>query len=189
MRNSLAPFVRAIVLAMLLTSAASAQDAAPDRHFASRACHITFVYPTAWEVVDDTIDRARPCGFALRPADWRKRLVASDSVDVFTIWIRAFPHGVWKQASESGFERRRDGWVVLGRMGATAPAESIATAALRGVRGTAQAGCYREGGAYFGVCDNPTALLGTNSRSVLVIAGPQSEFIFNRVVTTLRFTP
>ena len=179
--------VRAMLLVLGLAPAAFAQVRSSERQFTSRSCHITFVFPAAWEVVDDTTDRTLPCGFRLRPRDWHARLAANDSVDNFTISIRVFPRGVWKQVPESGFERRPNGWVVLGRMGTAWPAESVATAQLRGLRGTAEAGCYRESGTYFGLCDNPTALLGTNSRSLLIIAGPRGESVFKRLVATLSF--
>lgn len=167
--------------------AASAAFAQPsERQFANRSCHLAFAYPATWEVVSDTTDGTATCSFALRPRDWQPRLLANDSVDFFTIQVRVFPRGVWRQAPESGFERRAHGWVVLGRMGESSPADSIAGSRWSGLRGIAAAGCYREGGGYVGLCDTPVAVLGTQTRSVVLVAGPRSENVFGRVIATLR---
>ena len=158
-----------------------------DRQFTSQRCYASFSYPGEWEVIADTTDRGEPCNFKLRPRNWRQRLAANDSMDVFTVHISIFNRDVWALARGSGFERRSSGWVVLGREAFATRADSVTTPHWSGVRGTAQAGCYREGGAYAGLCDNPTAVVGAGRRSARIVAGPRAEGEFNRVLATLRF--
>lgn len=159
----------------------------PEAQFASQGCHVAFAYPADWEVVPDTLDPQDRCSFSVRPHDWQQRLAANDSVDLYTISVQIRPQGVWTQVSESSFQRRGAGWVVLGRQDLEEAADTISGAGWSGLRGTATQGCYRLEGGYAGLCDQPTALVGTTSQSVLLFGGPQSEDIFNRILTSLRF--
>lgn len=157
--------------------------------FTNPACQIAFNHPADWDIVPDATDPDTPCRFSLHPRNWRQLLTANDSVDLFTISLRVSPHDVWNLASESGFELRHGRWVVLGRDGVAAPADTTTGPGWHGVRGTASAGCYHEGGDYAGLCDNPTAVVGTATRAVVIVAGPQAEGVFDRVLATLQLSP
>lgn len=173
---------------MLLVQTGPAQQS--ERKFVSRSCHVAFRYPADWEVVPDTSDSRSACAFSARPLDWPRRLVASDSVDLSSISLDIAAQGVWNRVSESAFQRRGAGWVVLGRMGdLEQKADTISGPGWKGLRGTATQGCYRVEGGYVGLCDQPTALAGTRSRSIMIIGGPQSGDTFNRILATLRFPP
>ena len=178
---------RSVLLFAVLAVTVIAQSA--ERQFVNHPCRFSFRHPAAWEVVVDTTERDTSCSFIVRPRDLRQRLKASGGVDLFSVQIRAFPQGVWRQVTESGFERRARGWVIVGRMGAWASADSINGAGWSGLRGIAPAGCYRAGGGYVGTCDNPAAVLGTATRSISLTGGPQSEAVVDRIVATLRFDP
>jgi hypothetical protein len=173
-----------LVLSVLVDTAPAQQ---PEAQFVSPGCHVAFAHPADWEVVPDSLDPQTPCRFSVRPHNWQQRLAANDSVDFYTILVQFHPHGVWTQVSESNFQRRDARWVVLGRQDLEAPADSITGAGWTGLRGTATQGCYRLEGAYAGLCDQPTALVGTPGWSVMLLGGPQSEDIFNGILATLRF--
>jgi hypothetical protein len=173
------------LLVLVLVDTARAQQ--PEVRFTSQDCHVAFGHPADWEVVPDTTDPPTACRFSVRPHDWQHRLAANDSIDLFTISIQIQPQGVWTQVSESNFQRRGVGWVVLGRHDLEEPADSISGSGWSGLRGTATQGCYRVEGEYAGLCDEPTALVGTPSRSLMLIGGPQSEDVFNRILASLRF--
>jgi len=174
------------LLVLVLVNTAQAQQ--PEARFASPGCHVSFAYPTNWEVVPDTTTDPRdPCSFSLRPHDWQQRAAADDSVDLYTISVQIMPHGIWAQVSESSFRRRGAGWVVLGREDQEDPADTISGPGWSGVRGTATQGCYRLEGDYAGLCDQPIALVGTSRRSMSLSGGPQSEAAFNRILGSLRF--
>ncbi len=184
--RALAVLASAALLPAALAGPARAQQ--PDTAFASADCRIAFVHPVDWEVVRDTVtDPPDPCSFAVRPRDWLRRAVANDSVDLFTISVQVVPRGVWSQVSETGFRRRGARWIVLGRQDLEAPADTIRGPGWRGVRGTATQGCDRLDGVYEGLCDAPTALVGTDSRSVMLFGGPRSEEVFGRILASLRF--
>jgi len=173
-----------LLVPVLVTTALGQQ---PEAQFVSQGCHVAFGYPANWEVVPDTIDPQDPCRFSVRPHDWRQRLAADDSVDLYTISVQIVAQGIWNQVEESSFQRRGTGWVVLGRQDIEQPADTISGVGWTGLRGTATQGCYREEGDYAGLCDQPTALVGTSGRSIMIIGGPQSEEIFHRILATLRF--
>ncbi len=174
------------LLLLVLVNTARAQQS--EAQFASPGCRIGFAHPAHWEVVHDTAtDPQDSCRFLVRPTDWQQRVAADDSVDLYTISVQITPQGVWSQVSESPFRKRGSGWVVLGREDLEAPADTIAGPGWRGVRGTATQGCYRLEGPYAGLCDQPTALVGTSSRSAMLYGGPQSEDTFNRILASLRF--
>jgi hypothetical protein len=172
---------------VLLVLADTALAQQPEAQFVSQGCHVAFAYPADWEVVPVTIDPQAPCRFSVRPLNWQQRLAANDSVDLYTISVQIYPQGVWTQASERNFQRRGGGWVVLGRQDHEEPADSISGSGWSGLRGTATQGCYRVEGEYVGLCDQPTALVGTPSRSLMLLGGPQSEDTFNRILATVRF--
>ncbi len=174
------------LLLLVLVGTAHAQQ--PEKQFVSSVCHVAFAYPADWEVVPDTTTDPRdPCSFSLRPRDWRQRAAANDSVDLYTISLQATLRGLWSQVSESSFRRRGAGWVVLGREDHEDAADTISGPGWSGLRGTAIQGCYRVEGDYAGLCDQPTALVGTSRRSMLLSGGPRSEAVFNRVLASLRF--
>ncbi len=155
--------------------------------FTSPGCHIGFAYPEAWEVVADTApDPQSACSFSVRPRDWQQRAVAADSVDLYSISVEIVPQGVWTQLSESSFRKRGTGWVVLGRQDLEDRADTVSGPGWKGVRGTATAGCYRMEGTYAGLCGQPTALVGTATRSIMLYGGPRSEDAFNGILATLR---
>ena len=173
------------LLLLVLVDTALGQQA--DVRFASQTCHVAFGHPADWEVVPDSVEPDNPCRFLVRPRDWQQRLAANDSVDVYTILVRVVEHDVWHEVPETGFERRGARWVVLGRQGLAAPADTVSGPGWSGLRGTATVGCFREQGGYAGLCDAPSALVGTTARSMVLIAGPQSEDVFDRILVTLRF--
>jgi hypothetical protein len=173
------------VLLLILPDTALGQQAGV--RFVSQSCHTTFSRPADWEVVPDTSEPDNTCRFLVRPRDWQQRLIASDSVDVYTILVRIVEHDVWSEVPESGFERRGAGWVVLGRQGLERPADTVSGPGWRGLRGIATVGCFREEGAYAGLCDAPSAVVGTTARSLVLIAGSRSEDVFDRILATLRF--
>lgn len=174
------------VTALLVAGTALRQH--PETRFASQRCHIAFRHPTTWEVVRDTMVPDDPCAFRLRPRDWERRLVDHDSIDVFTVGLRANPVGIRTALENGPFRRQGSRWVVLGRQDLESPAASVTGPGWHGVRGTAIVGCYREGGdgAYVGLCDTPTAIVGTPRRSLELEAGPKAEDVFNRILATLR---
>lgn len=155
--------------------------------FASSRCQIAFAYAADWEVVPDATDPLDPCRFLVRPRDWQQRLAAHDSVDLYTILVQIIPQGVWDHAPMSGFQRRGPAWVVLGRHDLEQSADSISGPGWNGLRGIAPQACYRVEGDYAGLCDQPTALVGTPRRSVMLIGGPRSEDEFDRILASLRF--
>jgi hypothetical protein len=177
----------AVLTTVVVASSAFAQAA--DRQFAIQSCHFSFRHPADWDVMSDTTDSAAPCRFVVRPRNWRQRVASNDSIDLFSVHMQVLPRGVWQEATANAFERRTSGWVILGRMGAAASADSITGTGWTGLRGIAPAGCYREGGGYAGTCDNPTAILGTSTRTVSLVGGPQSDLVVDRIVATLRFDP
>ncbi len=181
----LSPLRRLSLLLLGFADVALAQQ--PEARFVSQGCRVAFAYPADWEVVPGTTDPAAACRFSVRPRNWQQRLAANDSVDLFTIAVEIQPLGVWTQVSESSFRRRGARWVVLGRQDLEAPADSLSGSGWSGLRGTATQGCYRVDGPYVGLCDQPTALVGTATRSLTLVGGPQSEDVFNRILTTLRF--
>lgn len=158
-----------------------------DAPFASRRCQIAFAHAADWEVVSDASDPQDPCRFSVRPRDWEQRLTADDSVDLYTILVQIIPQGVWDHAPMSGFQRRGAAWVVLGRHDLAVSADSISGPGWSGLRGIAPQACYRVQGDYAGLCDQPTALIGTSHRSVMRIGGPRSEDEFDRILGSLRF--
>jgi len=176
----------ASALALLVTLAQR-----PDRDFVSRRCHIRFRHPADWIVTVDTAGQETPCAFALRPVDWRMRLRRADSVDLFTTRLDVYSEGVWAVASERGFERRPEGWVVLGRQGMASPADSVHARGWAGLRGVRSIGCFRAGpdDAYAGLCDAPSAVVGTATRAAVLEGGPQSEELISHLLATLRFIP
>lgn len=163
----------------------------PDTEFVSRACHVRFRHPVNWVVTVDSVGRDTPCAFALRPVDWRSRLLKADSVDLFTTHVDVYPENVWAAASERGFERRPAGWVVLGRQGLANPADSVRAPEWSGVRGTRSIGCFRVGpnDVYAGLCDAPSAVVGTPTRAIVLEGGPQSEALIDGILATLRIIP
>lgn len=156
-----------------------------ETRFSSVPCQVAFTYPSTWEVVRDTLDPQSACNFLIRPVDWRQRLAAHDSVDLFTISLRSVPGDPATAAPENGFERRGSRWVLLGD-GEARPADTVSGPGWRGWHGIASGRCYREEGAYAGLCDTPTAIAGTATRSVVLVAGTQAEDVFDRVLRTLR---
>src|SRR5512143_2606663 len=72
----------------------------PEAQFVSQGCHVAFSYPANWEVVPDTIDPQDLCRFSVRPHDWRQRLAADDSVDLYTISVQIVVLGIWNQVKE-----------------------------------------------------------------------------------------
>lgn len=179
---------RLLLVAFVLAACGNtARSQRAETTFHSPACKVTFAHPGDWEVVRDTSEGADSCRFTVRSRDWQQLLVANDSVDVHSIFVQIFARGVWAQVEESPFRRRDDGWVVLGRQDLDAPADSIGRDGWTGVRGTAPQGCYRLEGGYAGLCEQPTALVGTSDRSVLIIAGPQANDTFDRMLATLQF--
>ena len=172
------------LLAVIVETALGQQTEAG---FLSQDCHVAFSYPPEWEVVRDTLDPGDACRFSVRPLDWQQRLAAHDSVDLYTIWLQIAPRGVWHQVAQSPFQRSDSGWVVLGRHDIEQPAETVSGVGWTGLRGTAIQGCYRVEGEYVGICDQLTALVGTGDQSALIIGGPESEDIFNRILATIRF--
>src|SRR5215470_2836254 len=110
---------RAILATMLAASvdllplrAVLAQQA--ETNFASVPCGIAFAYPSTWEIVRDTSDSQSGCNFLIRPKDWQQRLVAHDSVDLYTISLRSVAGDPASAAPENGFEKRGRRWVLLG---------------------------------------------------------------------------
>jgi hypothetical protein len=180
------PSLRVSLLTVFVTLAQH-----PDREFVSRPCHVRFRHPANWIVKADTAGRDTRCGFSLRPVDWPKRLLHADSVDLFTTHLDVYPHGTWTVAAEHGFERRQEGWVVLGRQGIANPADSVRAKGWEGLRGIRSIGCFRMGSndAYAGLCDAPSAVVGTATRAVVLEGGPQSEDLVDHILSTLRFTP
>ena len=174
-----------VVMLLLAVRAAPAHQ--PEARFSSPGCHVTFAYPGDWEVVADSTDPQATCSFAVRPRDWLRRAVANDSVDLYTISLQVVPQGVWSQVSESAFRRRGTRWVLLGRQDLQSPADAISGPGWTGLRGMATQGCDRLSGEYFGLCDEPTALVGTSSRSVMLGGSPRSEDVFGRILASLRF--
>jgi hypothetical protein len=173
-------------LLLVLVSAARAQQ--PESQFTSPGCHVGFAYPKGWEVVPDTtLDPDDPCAFAVRPRDWQQRAAAQDSVDLYGISVQIVPRGVWSEVSESAFRKRGTGWVVLGRQDLEDRADTISGPGWSGVRGLATEGCDRMDGSYAGLCSQPTAVVGTSTRSIMLSGGPQSEDTFNRILASLRF--
>jgi hypothetical protein len=176
-----------LVLAIFATAAPAQQ---PSLAFRSADCAVAFDHPSDWDVVRDTSDHHDRSRFSVRPRDWRQRLLANDSIDVYTIAVEIVTRGFESELSESAFRRRGRGWVVQGRLASPEldrPAIRVTGPGWTGLRGTATQGCYREGGSYAGLCDQPTALVGTSNRSVSIIGGAQSDSAFNRLLTTLRF--
>lgn len=174
------------ILLLALPCAAEAQRA--EAQFASAACHVSFSYPQSWEVVpDSSTDATDPCAFLVRPRDWERRAVANDSVDLYTISVQVVAKGIWAQVSETAFRKHGKGWVILGRQDLENPADTISGPGWSGLYGTATEGCDRLSGEYVGLCDQPTALVGTSNRSVMLTGGTQSEDTFRRVLTSLHF--
>lgn len=172
---------------LLLVPVHAALGQQPEVPFASRTCHVTFSHPAGWEVVPDTLEPDNPCRFLVRPRDWQRRLASHDSVDVYTILVSIAAHDVWREVPETAFRRRGAGWVVLGREDLVGPADTVSGQGWHGLKGMATIGCYKEEGDYAGLCDAPSAVVGTSTRSLVLIAGPQSEDVFERILATLRF--
>jgi hypothetical protein len=171
---------------LVLVGGARAQQ--PEAQFTSPGCHVGFAYPKAWEVVSDTtLDPDNPCVFSVQPRNWQQLAAAHDSVDLYSISVQIVPQGVWAQVAEGPFRRRGTRWVVLGRQDLEDPADTISGPGWSGVRGMATEGCYRMEGSYAGLCSQPTAVVGTSTRSIMLSGGPQSEDTFNRILASLRF--
>ena len=165
----------------------AAQSQTDETTFQSPECKVAFAHPAGWEVIRDATEGMDPCRLTVRPLDWQQRLVASDSVDLHSIVVQMVERGVWAQLTESGFRRHDQGWVVLGRQDLEEPADSIGGQGWTGLRGTATQGCYREEGGFAGLCAQPTALVGTADRSLMMFGGPQTEEVFDRILATIQF--
>jgi hypothetical protein len=161
----------------------------PELTFASAPCHVAFRHPADWVVRPDTNQAADPCAFLIRPLAWDSLLVDADSVDLYTLGLRVVAQDFEAAVAESPFERRNGTWVILGRQGLENAATPIADRGWQGVWGTATIGCYRIEGGYAGLCDAPTALVGTATRSAMLEGGPQSENVFDRILATLELRP
>jgi hypothetical protein len=156
--------------------------------FRSARCKLAFKHPESWEVAErEPKSKPDACEFELRPRDRRSRLVKDHDVDFYSIAVDMSELGFEQGLRDSGFKRDSSRWVALGREGATMPARMRAGAAWHGLTAVAQMGCYKEDGAYFGLCDEPTAFIGTARRSVHIVGGPQSTPVFDLVVRTISF--
>jgi len=172
------------LLALLVAPLHAALDQQGDVTFSNVPCHLAFAYPSTWEVVRDTVDPQSDCNFLIRPKDREQRLVAHDSVDFFTISLRGLTGNPATVAPENGFERRGSRWVLLGET--NQPADTISGPGWSGWHGLTASRCYKVDGPYAGQCAMPTALVGTTNRSVLLVAGPQSQDVFDGILRTLR---
>jgi hypothetical protein len=157
--------------------------------FASATCQVTFRHPADWVVHPDTSQAGESCAFRVQPVTWDSLLLEADGVDVYTVRLRSDPFGFETAVAASAFQHRTVDWVLLGRQGSESPATGIAQRGWRGVRGTATVGCYRIEGGYAGLCDTLAAVLGTDTRSVTLDGGPQSEDVFDRILATLELRP
>jgi hypothetical protein len=178
-----------LITIALVGLAAGTSPQQPERTFTSATCQVAFRHRADWVVGPDTSQAAGPCAFLIRPLAWDSLLLAADSVDLYTLGLRLVAEGFDAALAESPFERRNGAWVVLGRQGLESSATAIAGQNWQGVWGTATIGCYRLEGGYAGLCDAPTALVGTGTRSVMLEGGPQSEDVFARILATLELRP
>jgi hypothetical protein len=178
------PIISITVLPLLLLPVQAAHAQRAETNFASVPCHVAFAYPSTWEVVRDTVDPQSDCNFLIRPKNWQQRLVASDSVDLYTISLRSVAGDPATAASDNGFERRGSRWVILGET--NQPADTVSGPGWRGWHGLASARCYHVDGPYAGQCDMPTAIVGNANRSVVLVAGTQAEDVVDRLLRTLQ---
>jgi hypothetical protein len=153
--------------------------------FRDGECHLAFQYPSDWAVRPDTAEYSQPCVYFIEPLALDSLLIEADSVDVYTIWLEVVDGPPDVAGGYAGFERRDDGWVILGRQGAETPGTPYTRNELSGVMGIASIGCYRINGGYLGVCDAPSALVGTVARSVAIRGGPWSEDVVDLIVNTI----
>lgn len=175
-----------LILGLMYAPVLSAQQPASPP-FAAPDCKLTFAVVSGWEVVRDSLGGRESCRFLVRPRDWKQRLIASDSVDVHTITLQVFTRGFQALLRETPFQRSGRRWLVLGRQNEEAPADTIRGYGWTGLKGIASVGCFKIKGTYSGLCDQPTAFIGTTARSALLIGGPKTEEAFARILATLRF--
>jgi hypothetical protein len=173
-----------MIFPLLLVPMRAALAQLAETNFASVPCHVAFAYPSTWEVVRDTVDPQNDCNFLIRPKDWQQRLVAHDSVDLYTISLRSVTGDPATAAPENGFERRGSRWVLLGET--NQPTDTVSGPGWRGWHGLASARCYHVDGPYAGQCDMPTAIVGNTNRSAVLVAGTRAEDVFDRLLQTLR---
>lgn len=186
-RDRLFSPMRRLLLSLPLTLVATlgAQDAG----VAASVCRVFFRHPPTWELVLDSAAAAPGgCRAQLRPKDWAARLAQDDSVDLYTITVDLAEVGFDAAVGESSFEQRGGQWFVMGASGVADSAWTVTGPGWRGIYAVVSSRCYGPQG-YAGLCDQPTAIVGTPRRSASIAGGPQAEEAVELLLSTLRFEP
>ena len=181
-----------LLLTLFIASGAMAQQGG---WYSSRQCRMKFQIPSGWTAHPLTPDRSGDsknaiCIVRLQPRNIADLIHQNDEVDLYTIEIATVVADNFDHAAESGgFERRKDGWVVLGRTDIESPAHSIKSSRWKGLEATATVGCFHEnGGGYAGLCDAPTAVVYDGAKTSAVLDGkPQSSDQFEKILKTFEF--
>ncbi len=143
-----------------------------------------FYHPVDWEVIDE--DWEQPCVVRLRPRDFAERMKQED-VDLFTVYVKAETKTFSEAAALNLFERSRGKWIVRGRQGAEGEAQAVSSKRWKGVRGTADVGCFHESGGLAYWCDLYTLVL-YDGRGVWSMQGLQdSTRAFDMILGSFRF--
>jgi hypothetical protein len=153
-----------------------------------------FQVPAGWMVRRLPSDKSSDykntiCTVRVQPRNIADLIRKNDNVDVYTIEIATIAGDFDHAAQAGGFERRNNGWVVLGRTEIESPVHSIRSSGWMGLQGTATTGCYHEdGGGYAGLCDVPVAVVNDRARTSAIFDGrPQSSDQFESILKSFRF--
>lgn len=180
-----------LLLALQVATAAMAQEPG---WYSNHECRMKFRIPAGWTArllapnkasdYKDTI-----CTVRLQPRNITDLIHKDDQVDVYTIEIATVAEDFDHAAESGGFERRKDGWVVLGRTDIESPAHAIRSSRWRGLEGTATVGCFHEDGrGYAGLCDAPTAMINGGAQTSAMFDGkPQSSGEFDVILKSFQF--
>jgi hypothetical protein len=150
-------------------------------------CGTTVSAPPGWEAQPlDSGTYHSPCAMRLSPPHLDDILAKSRGIDFVSVIVIGHAEGLDSALVHHGFEQDSGSWVVLGRDGARSAAHEITGAGWRGQQGLVSIACVDRKGSPAGMCEQPTALVGTSARSVFVQGGPRSEREFERVLRSVR---
>lgn len=196
MSKSKLPCLIKTALFLILLFAANGSLAQKREWYSSHECHMRFEIPEGWTARQLPINQSRHyektiCTVQLQPHNIADLIHKNDEVDVYTIEIAAVANDFDHAAESGGFERRKDGWVVLGRTEIESPVHAIQSSGWKGLEGTATGGCFHEDGrGYAGLCDIPTAVVNDRARMSAIFDGnPQSSDQFEAILKSFRFIP
>jgi hypothetical protein len=172
--------VAGVLLAALLLAGTGA--AQPRRSRELSACGVRFQAPAHWRPRSLPTDVDITCAVELR----LDRMAQSRDSAMYSVALWTVPGGFAGAVHDAGFRRRRNGWVVLGRMMMESPAHESTRRGLRIVQGTPSIGWFDEHG-YAGLAEVSSAVVCRRESCVIIEGGPQSDDAFERILSTVRF--